>query len=425
MESIDISPGTVIGEYRIVSKIGKGGMGIVYKAYQESLERYVAVKVLKTNLSQMSNYLQQFQYEARSAAQLRHPNIVQIYGIGEHHDIHYFIMELVPGKTLKEIIQEKHQSPVKSGRLIPVYDALEMILQVAGGLHFAHESGFLHRDIKPANIIKDDKTQRMMIADFGLSRPVMTKKESLLGSMTGTPPFMAPEIFLGKPWTKSTDIYALGATLFNMLTARPLHESNNLKSLIHKIVNEKPPPAHGFNRDVPEEISAVIRKCTEKKPSDRYGTVDDFIKDIRLFLNEGRTHAFEFYSLKEPALKTSSEKEEENIYDPSKEKIKRRKITSLIIGASFMVAFIISSLLYQDYRNIAHGRAYCRKKLQDAKNLSRMGRTDMALSFLQDICNKFPDTPYAEDARRMMAELKAPKKEKETEGTNEPAVDSQ
>jgi serine/threonine protein kinase len=396
----DLAPGTKLGEYTLVSELGRGGMGVVMKAFQESLQRYVAVKILKKDLAQNPSFITMFRQEARSAAQLRHPNIVQVYGMGEEKGMPYFVMELVPGKTLKDLVGLRAQSPVKSRRCLNVYDSLQMVLQVAQGLQFAHENGFLHRDIKPANVIQDEKTDRILLADFGLSRPLLQKDRNNLftGGLTGTPVYMAPELFLGKQWTVSSDIYALGATMFYLLTGDMPFSAAKLQLLVKQIVSDEPPDPRDSNPEVPEEISAVVRKCMAKAPKERYFSVEEVIRDIRLFLSEGRTIACEHDSRKKPPEQLPEEVEK-GMRDAA---LRKRAWTTALLSVVILSVFLLFSFFYFKGRFKSSHQDAGRKKIEEARNLLRAGRRDLAAPLLKEVAAKYPGSAQAREAEKML-----------------------
>jgi len=394
--NLSIRPGSTLGEYKIISELGKGGMGTVYKAYQESLQRHVAIKVLETKFSCDTNFISRFKIEAISAAKLQHPNIIQIFGIGEENITHYFIMELVSGKTLKELVMQKKGSLIRSRRFFPVYDTLQIILQVAQGLQHAHEQGIIHRDIKPSNIIEDEKTNRMMIGDFGLAKPVVDANKKNRKIFEGTPFYMAPELFSDVHGTVQTDIYALGASFFELLTGRPPFLEKDFGKLTEKILHEEPPEIRSFNSKIPSEICCVVKKCLEKLPAKRYRTVHEFIKDIFLFLNEGRTLASEsigpLQSKKAASLKIQKPRTS-------------TKLAIIIIGLFAISGTYLLTNTYLGKRMIRLKQNYCQQQLQISKNYLQLGRTDLAVPVLKKLCKDYPDTRFADQANQILENI--------------------
>ena len=254
--------GKVFGNYKIVDILGKGAMGLVYKAHDLSLPRSVALKIMPPEMARQPNVIQRFQEGARSCARLNHPNIVTIYGIGQQDGAHYMAMECVEGASLADIIRE-------TGKL-DCRRALDIAIQIADALIEAHSKGIVHRDIKPHNIMFD-ASGRAKLADFGLARVLYASSNLTAANKTvGTPRYMAPEQWMSSKVDGRADIYSLGATLFEMLAGRPPFDAKSHIELM-RIVSRKPaPPVEDFNPDVPQEVSLAIETMLEKNPSDRY-----------------------------------------------------------------------------------------------------------------------------------------------------------
>jgi len=265
-----------IGHYTIVSELGRGGMGVVYKAHEESLNRYVAIKMLGEHLESDEEYVQRFVREAQSAAALSHPNIVQIYSIAEENGHHYFVMEYVQGTSVERIIHDK-------GKLSPA-DASRIILQAAAGLQDAHAQGVVHRDIKPANLMVTDRGL-VKIADFGLA--LMGSANTRLtatGMLMGTPGYLSPEQCLDQGPDHRTDIYSLGVTFFQLVTGTmPFHADSPL-ALLKLIVEVDVPDIGELNPEVDEELRAIITKMLEKDREERYSSATEIITAIQSWL---------------------------------------------------------------------------------------------------------------------------------------------
>ena len=267
--------GQTFGDYEIIEEIGRGSMGVVYTARQKSLDRVVALKMMASEHFHNPVAQARFATEALAVAKLGHPNIIDIYQVGECHYGHYFAMEYVEGETLDDLLKK---GPVALTRLLAI------IIHIAEAVDFAHNKGIIHRDLKPANIMID-RFGRPIIMDFGIAR--MAGSEATLtqrGMGLGTPAFMAPEQAGDGPAkiTKVSDVYALGAILYTAVTGRPpFHEENALRTLV-KVVSDEPPPAvRQLNPDVPEELEHICMKCLEKKPENRYPSAWSLAKDVR------------------------------------------------------------------------------------------------------------------------------------------------
>lgn len=257
--------GTTLGAYQILSEIGRGGMGIVYRGYQASLNRSVALKVLAAHLAHDKLLVDRFLHEARFTAGLVHPNIITIHEVSETPP--YFIaMEYVDGETLTQRIQRDH--------IIPPARAQEIVTQVAGALDFAHGRGIIHRDIKPSNILLTP-TGRAILTDFGIARATEGTRLTQDQSALGTPEYMAPEMVEGETANANSDIYALGVVLFEMVTGRaPFHGETPLATL-HQQVYQALPSARQLNPRLSPEIERVLQKALAKQPEKRFQTARD------------------------------------------------------------------------------------------------------------------------------------------------------
>ncbi len=265
-----------IGHYEIVEEIGRGGMGVVYKAREASLNRMVAVKVLGQHLAQDREYITRFQREAQAAAALNHPNIIQIYTIGEDSGRHYFAMEYVDGHSVQEMIRQQ-------GR-IPAPKAGEIVLEAAKGLAAAHDSGLIHRDIKPANLMVD-KNGIVKIADFGLAlRPADQTRITSSGLLMGTPGYLAPEQCLDRAVDPRTDIYALGVSLFEMLTGKAPFTADSPAALIRKIVDGDTPDPAALAPDLDPELRRIVLKMMARDPDQRYQTCYQVAGELASFV---------------------------------------------------------------------------------------------------------------------------------------------
>jgi serine/threonine-protein kinase len=265
-----------LGRYRIVSELGRGGMGVVYRAHEESLNRDVAIKVLGEHLAEDETCVQRFVREAQSAAKLNHPNIVQIYSIDEENGQHYFVMEYVSGTSVYRRIRQEGK--------IKVDEATRMTLQAAAGLAVAHDAGVVHRDIKPANLMIDDRGL-LKIADFGLA--LLTKAATRLtatGMFMGTPGYLAPEQCLDTNVDHQTDIYSLGVTFFEMLTGVMPFQADSPLALIKQIVEVEPPDVCELNPAVDESIRQILTRMMAKDRRQRYQSCHELIHDLQQYL---------------------------------------------------------------------------------------------------------------------------------------------
>ena len=266
-----LKPGTYLQErYEIIEQIGSGGMADVYKARCHTLNRLVAVKMLKNEFSRDENFVNRFKMEAQAAAGLSHPNIVNVFDVVDEGDSHYIIMELIEGITLKSYIDKKGHLESR--------EAIGIAIQMAQGMSAAHQQKIIHQDIKPQNIIisMDGKVK---VADFGIARAVSsnTHGDHAIGSVH----YVSPEQARGDFVDARSDIYSLGITMFEMVTGRlPFDGENTVAVAIAHLENPMIPPKE-CNPDIPESLEQIILKCTEKKPEDRYDTAEAVIADLR------------------------------------------------------------------------------------------------------------------------------------------------
>jgi serine/threonine protein kinase len=244
---------STIGRYELVSELGRGAMGVVYKASDPVLGRSVAIKTINMALERdgIENYEARFYQEARAAGGLSHPNIVTVYDVGKNGDIAYMAMEFVEGVELRDLLS--------SGRPLPVAQAISIAAQVAEGLAYAHERGIVHRDIKPPNIMVTPGGS-VKIADFGIARMRASESLTQTGMMLGSPKYMSPEHVLGKRADQRGDIFSLGIILYEMLTGSAPFGGENVTALMYQIVNLTPPAPSLRNRDVPELLDYVVAK---------------------------------------------------------------------------------------------------------------------------------------------------------------------
>jgi eukaryotic-like serine/threonine-protein kinase len=322
-----------LGDYRVLREVGRGGMGIVYEAEQESLGRHVALKVLPASALLNPTYLERFRREAKAAARLHHTNIVPVFGVGEADGVHFYAMQFIRGEGLDKVLADVRRLRRKSGEALaavpsewsvahsllrgqfgPTPDASQtepvepsrtsttsglsatspeadycrgiarIGVQVADALTYAHRQGILHRDIKPSNLLLDLQGT-VWITDFGLAKTEGTDELTHTGDIVGTIRFMAPERFEGTSLPQS-DVYALGVTLYEMLTLRPAFDDTNKAKLIDKALHEPPTPPRKSDPRVPRDLETIVLKCLAKDPRERYASAEALAEDLRRFLGD-------------------------------------------------------------------------------------------------------------------------------------------
>jgi len=262
-----------IGRYKILGELGRGAMGIVYKARDPALDRVVALKtiILEEDSEGRSDFHKRFFLEAKAAGKLTHPHIVTTYDFGEEGDVAYMAMELLDGIDLRQRLDE--------GRL-PTIEAVDIARQVADALGFAHERGVVHRDIKPANIMLLDRAQAK-ITDFGIARMRSADHKTSTGVVLGTPRYMSPEQVSGFPVDHRSDIFSLGAVLYEMLTGVPLFAGEATPQIAHNVVNLEHVPPSRSNDEVKPMLDFVVARALKKDPDVRYQDAYEFASDLR------------------------------------------------------------------------------------------------------------------------------------------------
>src|SRR5499433_63553 len=278
-----IAAGTRLGPYEILSPLGAGGMGEVYRARDSRLGRDVPVKVLPSSFSDDEQRLQRFEQEACAAGALNHPNILAIHDVGKHNGSPYVVSELLEGETLRGRI---------GGAALPVRKAIDYALQIARGLAAAHEKGIVHRDLKPENIFIT-KDGRVKILDFGLAKltepaegqsktDIPTRRiDTDPGTVMGTVGYMSPEQVCGRPVDHRADIFSFGAILYEMLTGKRAFHRESAAETMSAILREDPPDLSESNKNVVPALEHVVRHCLEKNPEERFHSASDLAFAIK------------------------------------------------------------------------------------------------------------------------------------------------
>lgn len=266
-----IKIGMMIGDrYEILEKIGTGGMSDVYKAKDHKLNRFVAVKVLKQEFSENANFVSKFRVEAQAAAGLMHPNIVNVYDVGEEGGIYYIVMELVEGITLKKYIEKKARLSVK--------EAISIAIQVSMGIEAAHNNHIIHRDIKPQNIIIS-KEGKVKVTDFGIAKAATSN--TITSNVMGSVHYTSPEQARGGYSDEKSDIYSLGITMFEMLTGRVPFNGETTVAIAIKHIQEEMPSPREYVSEIPISVEQIVCKCCQKSPDRRYQSMAELIIDLK------------------------------------------------------------------------------------------------------------------------------------------------
>ncbi|MFN3151372.1 protein kinase domain-containing protein [Bremerella sp.] len=269
-----------IGHYEIVEEVARGGMGVVFKAKQESLKRIVALKLILSGQLASEKDIARFQREAQAAGQLQHPNIVAIHETGQHDGYHYFTMDFIEGQSLADILREKTLVPKQ---------AAELVRQLAQAIDYAHQQGTLHRDLKPSNILLD-KQGTPHVTDFGLAKITTDASDdaelTTTGQILGTPNYMSPEQAAGQQTSvgPTSDVYSLGAVLYACLTGRAPFVEESTMATLQAVIKDEPVRPRNLNRSIPRDLEQICLKCLAKRPDERYPSAAMLEEDLARFL---------------------------------------------------------------------------------------------------------------------------------------------
>lgn len=372
--------GSVIGGYRIVERIGRGGMGTVYKAIQLSLERVVALKILAPHLVRNRSFIERFIKEARAAGRLNHPNIVQALDVGSEGRIYYFSMEFMAGGSLMDRLRESPR--------LPLEESLRIALDVARGLEYAESQGVIHRDIKPDNIMFDE-ANRAKIGDLGIAEVIEEGRRTFVQSegVFGSAHYMAPEQAAGKEIDHRVDIYSLGATLYRVLAGRPLFKGSSLREIMDKQINEPPTPLNQIVPDFPEYVVKTVHRMLAKNPSYRHQNARAVVEDISSLLEDP--------SRPPPSLRPRPL--------TSITRSRRKKRPKPILWAIGIVVAIGALALFFA---LSAKQGEPTKLQRQAVSFEGLGKYTEAIALYRRIINEFPDSPQAGEANKQIQKLR-------------------
>jgi multiple sugar transport system substrate-binding protein len=276
MSTFDWIGKSLAGRYQIQELVGQGGMSAVYKAYDTNLKRVVAIKMIHTHLSSVPGFVNRFEEEATAVAQLRHPNIVQVYDFNNESQTYYMVVEFIPGETLQDQLRRLNTAE----RLMPLNQVIDYMVNICQAADYAHNRDLIHRDIKPANIMLSIHKQAILM-DFGIAKIVGGQQHTATGAVVGTALYMSPEQIMGQKIDQRSDIYALGVTLFEMVSGRPPFEADSAMTIMMMHINDPVPDLREINPEVPPELVAVINKALAKTPDQRYQTAGEMVAALK------------------------------------------------------------------------------------------------------------------------------------------------
>jgi serine/threonine-protein kinase len=264
--------------YELEELVGTGGMSSVFRAHDRLLDRKVALKILHQQYSSDDDYVERFKHEARSVAALSHPNVVTVIDRGEHEDRQFIVFEYVEGENLKRLIERRGPAPVPN--------ALELGIQIARGLAFAHQQGLIHRDVKPQNVLLNGDG-RAKVTDFGIARSLNVQHGmTQTGTVLGTSDYIAPEQAQGQRVDEHSDVYSLGVVMYELLTSEVPFPGENFVAVAMRHINEEPPSVRDKRSDVPPRVDGAVRRAMAKRPEDRFPTMDAFCAELEACLAE-------------------------------------------------------------------------------------------------------------------------------------------
>ena len=337
MSQSDSLVGKVIGNYEILRELGRGGMGVVYKAHEQSLQRVVALKILPRHLAENPAFVKRFLREARAGARLNHPNIVTTYAVGEHDGVYFIAMEYIKGAPLSQVIRDQGQLDIRR--------ALDISRQAAQALAQAHGQGIIHRDIKPQNMMID-QAGRVKVMDFGLAKVLHAATElTVEGAKLGTPLYMSPEQAQGQTVDARTDIYSLGIVLFEMLAGAPPFLADSPVAVLHQIIHQPVPDLRALNSDVPIPVARLVARMTAKDPKDRHPSAEALDRDLATVLSGDEKKVLMRDNVREEAPSARIEPRQ-SAAPPRRASFPRRKsvMTAAVVLIGIAAAFGIGKL---------------------------------------------------------------------------------
>ena len=361
--------GRIIGDYQLLNELGRGGMGAVYKANDYRRDRIVAMKVLPAELAYTRTFMQRFEREIQTLQRLLHPNIVQMYDVGEDQDVRFYCMEYVDGGSVDRRLEVE-------GRL-SLAEAVDIAYQVTEALEYAHAQGIVHRDIKPANILlASDGTVKL--TDFGVAKIIETTQATVTSGVVGTIEYLAPEQATGGAVTPATDIYSLGATLYEMVTGRAPFQGDTPSQILHRQLHSLPEQPRYLRPEIPPRLNDLIVKMLEKQPERRIPSALALKRELERIKVQ--------LALAGRQLSTEPLRRERGWQD----------YLPLALGVGLLL--VVGLFLYRSFRP-----STARELLAQAQRFYQQQRYQASLEELEELRSRFPDSPLLEEARALEA----------------------
>ncbi len=314
------------GRYQVDELLGRGGMSEVYKAMDPNLKRVVAVKLIHSHLSDDPEFVRRFETEAAAVAQLRHPNIIQVFDFDNEDGDYYMVLEFVPGETLKERLSRLNDQ----GRLISLKEVVHIGASVCDAISYAHKRGMIHRDIKPANVMLNVYGDAILM-DFGITKIVGEKHHTATGAVVGTALYMGPEQIRGEHPDHRVDIYSLGVMLFEMISGRPPFDADSAMTIMMMHLNDPVPDLSEINPDTPDSLKAVIEKSLAKDPNDRFQSAEEMAAALREILEQPKPE-----EVGPPSQETMIEEPEETVVETGETYVEQPVVAVQVSEATFV-----------------------------------------------------------------------------------------
>ena len=365
--------------YQIIKTIGEGGMANVYLAYDTILDRNVAVKVLRGDLANDEKFVRRFQREALSASSLSHPNIVEVYDVGEDNGLYYIVMEYIEGRHLKQLVKKRGNLTVR--------EVVDIMLQLTDGMSAAHDSYIIHRDIKPQNIMILENGL-IKITDFGIAMALNATQLTQTNSVMGSVHYLPPEQACGKGATIQSDVYSMGILMYELLTGNVPFKGENAVEIALKHIKESIPNVKEANATIPESVANIVKRATAKNLKNRYADAREMNEDLKTCLDDSRVDEeeieFEFPEIEEDkkAKKTVSELESSTVIEESKpktEEVKVEQITEKDVKKSENKLLLILAIVFTSLIVIVTAIVFLLPQLTEAKDVKIPDVSDMSV----------------------------------------------